>query len=231
MDRERRRASRLELYRAWDEHEEAGFVAQTIRGLRGEGCACGDVAVFYRTNAQSRVLEDALRRAGIPYVIVGGVRFYERREIKDVLAYLRLVSIRPTTWRSAARSDAPARGIGGHDARRAWTRSARGRRGRCWRWPPSRRPTSAARRARTLQEFAALDRAPGRAATRPGAAGVHRSRARASGYREALQARSAPPEAEARLENLEELVAAAEDYHARRRRADARRLPGRRRPR
>ena len=81
---------RAQVYRAWDENEEAGWVAQTVRSLRGQGLDYRDVALFYRTNAQSRVLEDALRRASIPYVIVGGVRFYERREIKDVLAYLRL---------------------------------------------------------------------------------------------------------------------------------------------
>ena len=69
------------IYRAWDEHEEANFVAQTIRRLRDEGREWSDVAVFYRTNAQSRVLEEALRRGGVPYVLVGSVRFYERREI------------------------------------------------------------------------------------------------------------------------------------------------------
>jgi DNA helicase-2/ATP-dependent DNA helicase PcrA len=74
------------VYRAWDEHEEASFVAQSILGLRSDGVPWDGVAVFYRTNAQSRVLEDALRRARIPYVIVGGVRFYERKEIKDTLA-------------------------------------------------------------------------------------------------------------------------------------------------
>src|SRR5262249_56898004 len=79
-----------QVYRAWDESEEAGWVAQTVRSLHAQGLEYRDVAVFYRTNAQSRVLEDALRRASIPYVIVGGVRFYERREIKDLLAYLRL---------------------------------------------------------------------------------------------------------------------------------------------
>ena len=71
-----------------------------------------DVAVFYRTNAQSRVLEDALRRGRIPYVIVGGVRFYERREIKDALAYLRL-TVNPSDDVAFRRAiGAPARGIG-----------------------------------------------------------------------------------------------------------------------
>jgi len=79
-------------YRAWDETEEAAFVAEMMSRLRRErGLDYGEVAVFYRINAQSRVLEDQFRRRGIPYVIVGGVRFYERKEIKDALAYLRLL--------------------------------------------------------------------------------------------------------------------------------------------
>src|SRR5207244_10822886 len=70
------------------------------------------VAVVYRTNAQSRVLEDALRRASIPYVIVGGVRFYERREIKDIIAYLRLV-VNPADDVAFRRAiAAPSRGVG-----------------------------------------------------------------------------------------------------------------------
>jgi len=103
---------RAEVYRAWDENEESAFVAQKIRSLRGEGREYRDVAVFYRTNAQSRVLEDALRRAGIPYLIVGGVRFYERREIRDIVAYLRLISnpLDDVAFRRAVA--APARGIG-----------------------------------------------------------------------------------------------------------------------
>src|SRR5207245_5505456 len=100
------------LYRAWDEHEESNFVAQTILTVRGEGVPWHGVAVFYRTNAQSRVLEDALRRARIPYVIVGGVRFYERKEIKDTLAWLRL-SINPADDVAFRRAvQAPPRGVG-----------------------------------------------------------------------------------------------------------------------
>ncbi|PYM20619.1 MAG: hypothetical protein DMD81_01635, partial [Candidatus Rokuibacteriota bacterium] len=100
------------LYRGWDEYEEANFVAQTILTVRGDGIPWDGVAVFYRTNAQSRVIEDALRRARIPYVIVGGVRFYERREIKDTLAYLRL-TLNPADDVAFRRAiGAPARGIG-----------------------------------------------------------------------------------------------------------------------
>src|SRR5438105_2833956 len=100
------------VYRGWDEHEEANFVAQTILKTRADGVGWDGLAVFYRTNAQSRVLEDALRRARIPYVIVGGVRFYERREIKDTLAYLRLL-VNPADDVAFRRAvGAPTRGIG-----------------------------------------------------------------------------------------------------------------------
>ncbi len=78
------------LFRAESDLEEALFVAKTVKKLVNRGVKPSDIAVFYRTNSLSRVLEDALRREGIPYQIVGGVKFYERREVKDILAYLRL---------------------------------------------------------------------------------------------------------------------------------------------
>jgi DNA helicase II / ATP-dependent DNA helicase PcrA len=77
------------LYEARTEHDEAAFLVQTILQANR---AFADFAVLYRTNAQSRVLEEAFLHAGIPYVLVGGTRFYERKEIKDVLAYLRLIA-------------------------------------------------------------------------------------------------------------------------------------------
>ena len=103
--------ARVLYYRAGDDLDEAEFVAQTSRtALREDGD--NTVAVLYRTNAQSRTLEDALRRAGIAYKIIGGVRFYERKEIKDVLAYLKLV-LNPHDSVSLRRViNVPARGIG-----------------------------------------------------------------------------------------------------------------------
>jgi DNA helicase-2/ATP-dependent DNA helicase PcrA len=99
-------------YRADDEHDEAAFVAEECEKLRAEGLTFDDVAVFYRTNAQSRVLEDVFIRVGLPYRVVGGVRFYERREIKDVLAYARLL-VNPDDDVSARRVvNTPRRGIG-----------------------------------------------------------------------------------------------------------------------
>jgi DNA helicase-2/ATP-dependent DNA helicase PcrA len=100
-------------YRADNEHEEALFVGEEIERLvADEGHRYRDVAVFYRTNAQSRVLEDIFMRAGIAYRVVGGVRFYERKEVRDALAYLRLL-VNPQDLMSARRViNTPKRGIG-----------------------------------------------------------------------------------------------------------------------
>src|SRR5260370_39829408 len=80
-------------YVADSEHDEAAFVAEEVDRLTDEGEASpGQVAVFYRTNAQSRVFEEVFIRAGLPYKVVGGVRFYERREVRDLLPYLPLIA-------------------------------------------------------------------------------------------------------------------------------------------
>ena len=103
--------ARILYYRAGDDIDEAEFIARTSRTALHED-PDNTVAVLYRTNAQSRTLEDALRRAGIAYKIIGGVRFYERKEIKDALAYLRLV-LNPHDDVSLRRViNVPARGIG-----------------------------------------------------------------------------------------------------------------------
>lgn len=83
----------VQIGQFYDEREEAGAVAREIRRLVGDGeAALGDVAVLYRTNAQSRALEEVFLGAGLPYRLVGGVRFYQRKEVKDLLAYLRLLA-------------------------------------------------------------------------------------------------------------------------------------------
>ena len=196
------------VYRGWDEHEEANFVAQTILGVRGEGVPWNGVAIFYRTNAQSRVLEDALRRARIPYGIVGGVRFYERKEIKDTLAYVRLAvnQMDDVAFRRAIQT--PTRGIG--PATLARLEEARAGRGLlAVAAEPPAAITGKARRS--LEEFSALIRglADARGAMTVPAFIDHLLTV--TGYRDALRVERTP-EAEARLENLEELIAAAEDY-------------------
>ncbi|HZP57474.1 MAG TPA: UvrD-helicase domain-containing protein [Dehalococcoidia bacterium] len=100
------------MFEAYDEAEEADYIACEVATLGREGRALRDFAVMYRTNAQSRSVEEALIRAGIPYQIVGGTRFYERREVKDLLAYLRLVH-NPYDVVSLTRViNVPGRGIG-----------------------------------------------------------------------------------------------------------------------
>jgi DNA helicase-2/ATP-dependent DNA helicase PcrA len=100
-------------YVADNEHDEAAFVAEEVDRLSDEGLATpGQVAVFYRTNAQSRVFEEVFIRVGLPYRVVGGVRFYERREVRDLLGYLRLLA-NPADEVSLRRVlNVPKRGIG-----------------------------------------------------------------------------------------------------------------------
>jgi DNA helicase-2/ATP-dependent DNA helicase PcrA len=95
-----------------DEHAEARYVASEIERLADEGTSRGEVAVFYRTNAQSRVLEDTLVRANVAYQVIGGTKFYERAEIKDALAYLTLLTNPADSVSFARVVNTPKRGIG-----------------------------------------------------------------------------------------------------------------------
>jgi len=101
----------IELCRAADDRSEAGWVARRVQEL-DPGYALEQVAVLYRTNAQSRQFEEAFRREGIPHQIVGSVRFYERREVKDLLAYLRLAVNRADDLAFRRAVNTPPRGIG-----------------------------------------------------------------------------------------------------------------------
>ncbi len=110
---QRGRGPRIVIHEAYDQEEEARYVVDTIAQLvAGEGVQPGECAVMYRTNAQSRALEDGFVRAGLPYRLVGATRFYGRREIKDVIAFLRLIH-NPAEGVSMARViNVPPRGIG-----------------------------------------------------------------------------------------------------------------------
>ncbi|MCP4540854.1 MAG: UvrD-helicase domain-containing protein [Chloroflexi bacterium] len=109
---QRGRGPKITIHEAYDQDVEAQFVVDTVVKLDRDGVRPGDCAVMYRTNAQSRAFEDAFIRAGIPYRLVGATRFYARREIKDVIAFLRLIH-NPTEGVSMARViNVPPRGIG-----------------------------------------------------------------------------------------------------------------------
>jgi len=103
---------RIRVFSANDDYAEARYVVSEVRRLEDAGTPLRDIAVFYRTNAQSRTLEDVLVREGVPYRIVGGVRFYERAEIKDAVAYLSVIS-NPADSASLERIiNVPKRGLG-----------------------------------------------------------------------------------------------------------------------
>jgi DNA helicase-2/ATP-dependent DNA helicase PcrA len=203
------------LFQARDEVEEAAWIVRTVSGLRAEGVPLDGIAVLYRTNAQSRVLEDAFRGAAVPYHLVGSVRFYDRREVKDALAYLRL-ALNPGDDLAFRRAiAAPARGVGPVTLARLEEGAARQRSGLLGAAAAAGALGLTGRTARGLEEFAAL---VGRLADLLAAPRLLGERVaavvEASGLREALR-REGTLEAEGRLENLDELCAAAEEFAGR----------------
>ena len=184
----------------------------------------GDVAVFYRTNAQSRVFEEVFIRVGLPYKVVGGVRFYERREVRDALAYLRVLAnpddtviAAPHPQRPQARHRRPGRGVRRRARRaRADHRSPR----RCA--GPTRRPGIA---TRSLNAIAGVRRRCSRScarSSRPARARPTRARggARAAPATSPSCEASHDPQDETRVENLAELVAVAREFERERRRRE-----------
>ena len=102
----------IDVYEAYSEQEEANFVAENVHQITQGGDQYKDIAVLYRSNAQSRVIEEFLLRQTIPYVIYGGVRFYERLEIKNVISYLRLCINQADNTAFERAIGAPTRGVG-----------------------------------------------------------------------------------------------------------------------
>ncbi|MFQ5962284.1 MAG: ATP-dependent helicase [Candidatus Methylomirabilales bacterium] len=201
------------FYHARDEADEATFIVEIIRHLTvEEGYGLDDCAVFYRVNAQSRVLEDALRRVVIPYAIVGGLRFYERREIRDLLAYLRVIA-NPADSVSFLRAvNVPARGIGRTTLDRL-SEFAVGRGLSLWEGCQAieKEGFLGARQVKALQEFQALIqrfmmRLPESSVPDLVSALLHET-----GYVAQLE-REGTPEALSRIENLQELISAAQDF-------------------
>ncbi|MBW3084709.1 ATP-dependent DNA helicase UvrD1 [Austwickia sp. TVS 96-490-7B] len=201
-------------YVADSEHDEAAFVARRISELtERDGVRPGDVAIFYRTNAMSRALEEVLVRVGLPYKVVGGTRFYERREVKDVLAYLRVIANPEDTVNLRRILNVPKRGIGERAEACVLALAERDK-------------------ITFAQALAAADDAPGLAArsmsaiagftalidalrtVRDGGSGVAdlvEAVVEQTGYLEELR-RSRDPQDETRIDNLAELVAVAREF-------------------
>ena len=202
----------ITLHEATDDINEADFVLQQIREWRGRGRKYGDCVIFYRINAQSRTFEDALRGANIPYQIVGGIRFYERMEVKDIIAYMRVI-VNPADTVSLRRIiNVPARGIGDVTVQRildfAWDEHI-----------PlfeaiqrvediSTLNNGAKNRVREFAELIGLFR-PDDPPTRTAEDLLNRS-----GYLQALRSEGSI-EAQTREENLGELIAAVAEYEER----------------
>ncbi len=200
---------KIRLIEACDGAREAAYIAaQILEGVRGEGREYGQVAILYRTNVQSRILEEKLRTDGIPYRIVGGVRFYERKEIKDLLAYLRVV-VNPLVGVSLKRIlSTPARGIGPGLTAKLEARTSDG--AALWEAVLAEAPRS--REVDGFRETIESLKALARAAS---VQAVLRAVLERTGYREYI-ARSADGEKDARLENIEELLSAAGQFDAER---------------
>jgi DNA helicase II / ATP-dependent DNA helicase PcrA len=204
-------------YVADSEHDEAAFVAEEVDRLADEGLALpGQVAVFYRTNAQSRVFEEVFIRAGLPYKVVGGVRFYERREVRDLLAYLRLIS-NPDDEVSLRRVlNVPKRGIGDRAEECVVAMASRQRISFARALArPADIPDLAARSARAIEAFNELIGGLRESAQAGSPVGdLADAVLERSGYLAELQA-STDLQDESRIENLRELVSVAREYDSR----------------
>jgi DNA helicase-2/ATP-dependent DNA helicase PcrA len=196
-----------------DEHAEGRYLAEQIERLSDEeGLGRDEIAVFYRTNAQSRVLEDTLVRHDMPYQVIGGTKFYERAEIKDAVAYLNLL-LNPADQISFSRViNSPRRGIGNTSQARLLAHSnTTGR--TIWETAQDadRVPGLGAAALKSIHRFVdTLDELRARADSTP-VAELLDDLLEASGYLEALRAERTV-EAEGRVENLEELVGVGEEF-------------------
>ncbi|MFE2097527.1 MULTISPECIES: DNA helicase PcrA [unclassified Streptomyces] len=206
--------ARITGYVADTEHDEAQFVADEIDRLTDAGQAkSGDVAVFYRTNAQSRVFEEVFIRVGLPYKVVGGVRFYERKEVRDVLAYLRVLANPEDSVPLRRILNVPKRGIGERAEAMIDALSQREKIS----FPQAlkrvdeaygmaARSTNAVKRFNTLMEDLRTIVESG-----AGPATVLEAVLERTGYLAELQA-STDPQDETRIENLQELAAVALEF-------------------
>jgi ATP-dependent DNA helicase UvrD/PcrA len=201
----------VEAIEVEDEHAEARFVAARVAALVEEGFSGSEIAVFYRMNAQSRVLEDVLVRQGVAYQVIGGPRFYERAEIKDLIAYLQVLD-NPADAVSLMRiANRPRRGIGDSSIARLVTfADAQG----IWLWHALARADEAGVGAAPLKNVRTLNTLLQSLSAQAQELSVPELVERVleqSGYLGALEAERTI-EAQGRMENLQELVGVAREY-------------------
>jgi ATP-dependent DNA helicase UvrD/PcrA len=196
-----------------DEHAEARFVAAEIAGLLEYGYSLAEIAVVYRTNAQSRVLEDVLVRQGVAYQVIGGPRFYERAEVKDAIAYLQAID-NPFDAVSLSRiANRPRRGVGDTSLARLGT-YATGEGVSLWEAIGRAEEAGLATASlRAVQSFRSVMQSLQSAAQELSVPELIQRVLERSGYLESLEAERTI-EARGRIENLEELVGVAQEYES-----------------
>jgi len=204
-------------YVADSEHDEAQYVAEEVDRLTDAGdCKPRDVAVFYRTNAQSRVFEEIFIRVGLPYKVIGGVRFYERREVRDLLAYLRVLANPADTVSLRRILNVPKRGIG--DRAEACVEALASRERITFAEALRRAdeaPAIATRSMNAIRDFVAiLDELGGLADSGMPPADLAEAILERTGYLTELS-ESRDPQDESRVDNLHEMVAVAREYEER----------------
>ncbi|MBT3182381.1 MAG: UvrD-helicase domain-containing protein [Deltaproteobacteria bacterium] len=209
---DRGEGDRVQVVSCDSERKEAEVVAKGISEVRAGGSAYGDISIFYRTNAQSRPLEDMFRANGIPYRIYGGLRFYERAEVKDIIAYLRLISDFHDDVSFRRIVNAPVRGIGKTTVSRL-DEFARSRSTSLFEAIGSFLDSGSIRRssAKKLYEFSTMISDLSHDSLAKPLGELVRNVLERSGYIEAL-AKASSIEAEARIENINELVTAMEEF-------------------
>jgi DNA helicase-2/ATP-dependent DNA helicase PcrA len=197
-----------------DEHAEARYVAGEVERLVDEGMSRDEVAVFYRTNAQSRVLEDTLVRYGVSYQVIGGTKFYDRAEIKDALAYLTFLTNPSDAVAFGRVVNSPKRGIGDTTQARilnqantvgevVWEIALR----------PEMVPGLGTAAVKAVSRFMSIMERLQERVESAGVAELLEETLQESGYLDALRAERTI-ESEGRIENLEELVSVAREYEA-----------------
>jgi DNA helicase-2/ATP-dependent DNA helicase PcrA len=204
----------VEVVEVEDEHAEARFVAAEIARQVESGASASEIAVFYRTNAQSRVLEDVLVRQGVPYQVIGGPRFYERAEIKDAIAYLAVLNNSTDAVSLMRIANRPRRGIGDTSIQRLVVHAdALG----ISLWDAMSDPEAAgvaAASARAIRGFRSMMESLMASAQELEVDAMVRAVLERSGTLEAYEAERTI-EARGRIENLEELVGSAQEFRAR----------------
>ena len=203
----------ITLYKAQDEHDEAAFVAEQLAALEEDGLSLSDAAVFYRTHAQSRVIEEIFVRYGVPYQVLGGPKFYDRREVKDVLAYLRAMVNPDDTVAFKRIVNVPKRGVGatsvGHVDRMAEAEGVPFSEALALTGDNTR---ITARARSSIAEFLVLlDQLRVRAGEGPRAA--LQAVIESTGYQSELESEGSL-ESLSRVENLKELLTVAEEFEA-----------------